>query len=66
MLTMILFFLSEVEKDSFIALPGKGLPPWKTMCPNPGELDEFDNNTLRVGWQWFFLRYKSFFILIIP
>ena len=32
--------LGEVEKNSFIALPGKGghsgLMPSKTVCPNPG------------------------------
>ena len=35
--------LGEVEKDSFIALPGKaihtGRLPQKTMCPNPGGFD---------------------------
>ena len=36
--------LGEVEKDSFIALPGKAehskLLPRETMCPNPGGFDE--------------------------
>ena len=45
--------LGEVEKDSFIALPGKGghtrFLSQKTMCPNPGGFDEFYNNTSRVG-----------------
>ena len=46
--------LGEVEKDSFIALPGKGghsrLLPQKTMCPNPREFDEgFYNSGSRVG-----------------
>ena len=46
--------LGKVEKDSFIALPGKGghngLLPWKTMCPNLGGFDEeFYSNGLRVG-----------------
>ena len=34
--------LGEVEKNSFIALPGKGghsgLLPSKTVCPHPGDL----------------------------
>ena len=46
--------LSEVEKNSFIALPGKwghsGLLPQKTMCPNLGGFDkEFYSNGSRVG-----------------
>ena len=46
--------LGEVEKDSFIALPGKGghseLLPLKTVCPNPGGFDEeFYSNSSRVG-----------------
>ena len=46
--------LGEVEKNSFIALPGKGghsrLLPSKTMCPNPGEFgEEFYGNGSRVG-----------------
>ena len=36
--------LGEVEKNSIIALPGKGghsgLVPWKTVCPNPGGFGE--------------------------
>ena len=36
--------MGEVEKYSFIALPGKGehtrLLPQKTMCPNPRGSDE--------------------------
>ena len=36
--------LGEVEKDSFIALPGKrghtGLLPRKTMCPNTRGFDD--------------------------
>ena len=44
----------EVEKNSFIALPGKGqqrgLLPLKTVCPNLGGFDEeFYNNRSRVG-----------------
>ena len=46
--------LAEVEKDSFIALPGKGghsgLLPRKTMCLNLGGFDEeFHSNSSRVG-----------------
>ena len=46
--------LGEVEKDSFIALPGKGehtgLLPRKTMCPNPRGSDEgFYNKGSKVG-----------------
>ena len=46
--------LGEVEKESFIALPGKGghsrLLPQKTLCPNPGGSDEeFYSNISRVG-----------------
>ena len=46
--------LGGVEKDSFIALPGKGghsgLLPWKTMCPNPGEFsEEFYGKGSRLG-----------------
>ena len=46
--------LGEVEKNSFIALPGKGghseLLPWKTVCHNPGGFDEeFYGNSSRVG-----------------
>ena len=46
--------LGEVEKDSFITLPGKGgysgLLPRKSMCPNPGGFDEefYDNSSQ--GW----------------
>ena len=46
--------LGEVEKDSFIAFPGKGLhsglvPP-KIVCPNPGGFgEEFYSNSSRVG-----------------
>ena len=45
--------LGEVEKNSFIALSGKGghsrLLPSKTMCSNPGEFDkEFYGNGSRV------------------
>ena len=41
--------LGEVEKNSLIALPGRGghswLLPSKTLCPNPGGFDEeFYNN----------------------
>ena len=36
--------LGEVEKDTFIALPGKGghsgLMTRKTVCPNPGRFGE--------------------------
>ena len=44
----------EVEKKSFIALPGKGrhsrLLPSKTMCPNSGEFsEEFYGSGSRVG-----------------
>ena len=44
----------EVEKNSFIALPGKGrrkrLLLLKTMCPNPGEFgEEFYDSDSRVG-----------------
>ena len=47
--------LGEVEKNSFIALPGKGgyreLLPSKTMCPNLGEFgEEFYSNSSRVGF----------------
>ena len=45
--------LGEVEKNSFIALPGKGghsrLMPLKTVCPNPGEFGEFNSNGSRAG-----------------
>ena len=46
--------LGEVEKDSFIALPGtvghSRLLPRKTVCPNPGEFgEEFYSNDSRVG-----------------
>ena len=46
--------LSEVEKKSFIALPGKGgtqrSNALKTVCPNPeGFGEEFYNNGSRVG-----------------
>ena len=46
--------LGEVEKHSFIALPGKGrhsrLPPSKTVCPHPGGFgEEFYSNGSRVG-----------------
>ena len=45
--------LGEIEKNSFIALPGKsgqsGLMPLKTMCPNPGEFVEFYGNSSWVG-----------------
>ena len=46
--------LGEVEKNSFIALPGRGghswLLPLKTTCPNPGRFDEeFYSSSLRVG-----------------
>ena len=46
--------LGEVEKNSFIALPGKGgqsgLLHWKIMWPNPGEFgEEFYGNSSRVG-----------------
>ena len=45
--------LGEVEKNSSIALPGKGghtgLLPSKTICPNPGGCDEeFYSNSSRV------------------
>ena len=44
----------EVGKNRFIALPGKrghsGVPPLKTMCPNPGRFgEEFYSNGSRVG-----------------
>ena len=47
--------LGEVEKNSFIALPGKvghsGLLPQKTTYPNPGGFDEeFYSNSSRVGF----------------
>ena len=46
--------LGQAEKNSFIALPGKGghrgVLPSKTMCPNPGEFgEEFYGNGSRVG-----------------
>ena len=46
--------LDEVEKNSFIALPGKGghsrLMPLKTVCPNPGRFGEgFYSNGSRAG-----------------
>ena len=46
--------LGEVEKKSFIALPGRGghsrLMPSKTVCPNPGGFgEEFYSNGSRVG-----------------
>ena len=46
--------LGEVEKNSFIALPGKvghrGLPPSKTVCPNPGGFGEkFYSSSSRMG-----------------
>ena len=46
--------LDEVEKNSFIALPGKGghsrLMPLKTVCPNlEGFGEEFYSNGSRVG-----------------
>ena len=46
--------LGEVEKNSYIAFPGKGghsrLLPSKTMCPNLGEFGEgFYSNSSRVG-----------------
>ena len=46
--------LSEVEKNSLIALPGKGghswLLPLKTLYPNPGGFDkEFCNNWSFLG-----------------
>ena len=46
--------LGEVEKNSIIALPGKGghsrLLPSKTMCPNLAGFDEeFYSNGSRVG-----------------
>ena len=46
--------LGEVEKNSFIVLPGKGEHSrsltLKTMCPNPGGFDgEFYSNGSRVG-----------------
>ena len=45
--------LGDVEKDSFIALPGKGgqngLLHWKATCPNQGGFDEeFYSNSSRV------------------
>ena len=45
--------LGEIEKNSFIALPGKGghsgLLPQKTICPNPRGFDEeFYSNSSRV------------------
>ena len=47
--------LGEVEKNSFIALPGKGghsgLVPLKIVCPEPGGIgDEFYSSSSRVGW----------------
>ena len=46
--------LGEVEKNNFIALPGKGghngLVPSKTVCPNLGGLcEEFYSNDSRAG-----------------
>ena len=46
--------LGEVEKNSFIALPGEGghsgLLPSKTVCPDSGGFDEeFYSNCSRVG-----------------
>ena len=45
--------LSEAEKSSFIAMPGKGgyswLLPLKIVCPNPGGFgEELYSNTSRV------------------
>ena len=46
--------LGEVEKDSFVVLPGKRghsrLLPSKTVCPNPGGFgEEFYSNGSKVG-----------------
>ena len=46
--------LGEVEKNSFIALPGRkghsSLVPLKTVCPNPGRFgEELYSNGSRVG-----------------
>ena len=46
--------LGEVEKNSFIALPGKGgtqrAHAWKTACPNLGGFsEEFYSNGSRAG-----------------
>ena len=46
--------LGEVEKNSFVALPGRGghsrLLPSKTMCPNLGGfIEKFYSSSLRVG-----------------
>ena len=46
--------LGDVEKNSFIPLPGKGghsrLLPSKTTCPKPGGFDEeFYSSSSRVG-----------------
>ena len=45
--------LCEVERNSFIALPGKGghsgLMPLKMVCPHPLGFDEFHNKGSRVG-----------------
>ena len=47
--------LGEVEKNSFIALPGKGghsgPMPLKTVCPDLGGFgEEFYSNGSRAGW----------------
>ena len=47
--------LGEVEKNSFIALPGKvghgRLLPAKIVCPNPGGFgEEFYSNSSKVGF----------------
>ena len=46
--------LGEVEKNGFIALPGKGghsgFMPLKTVCPSPGGFgEEFCSNGSRAG-----------------
>ena len=43
-------FLDEVQKNSLIALPGKGGHSG-LMCPNPGGFgEEFYSSSSRIGW----------------
>lgn len=42
--------LGKVEKNSYIALPGKeGTRAFKIVCPEPGGFGEFYRNGSRVG-----------------
>ena len=70
--------LGEIEKDSFIVLPGKRLPPPTTVYPNPGGLaEEFYSNVsvVRLLTRWgcvpclrrSLLIFMSFFVpLVLP